>query len=100
MRESYGAMLLRAGKPAEAEKIFRADLERFPRNGRSLFGLAASLKAQGNAEGARLVEMQFKDAWKEADTKLSVEGLEIGTAAPAKPTPEAKSARTMSASNE
>ncbi|MGE5109463.1 MAG: hypothetical protein ACM3JB_01305 [Acidobacteriaceae bacterium] len=82
VRESHGAMLLRAGRAADAEKVFRADLERFPRNGRSLLGLAASLKAQGNAEAARLVEMEFQDAWKGADTKLTVEGLELGTAAP------------------
>jgi tetratricopeptide (TPR) repeat protein len=80
VRESHGAMLLRAGRAADAEKVFRADLERFPRNGRSLFGLVESLKAQGNNEAARLVEMEFKDAWKQADTKLSVNELEIGTA--------------------
>ena len=47
MREALGAALLAAGQPAEAEKVFRADLERNPRNPRSLFGLAESLKAQG-----------------------------------------------------
>jgi hypothetical protein len=87
VRESHGAMLLRAGKAADAERLFRADLERFPRNGRSLFGLAESLKAQGNNDAARLVEMEFKDAWKQADTKLSVDSLEIGSgAAPSKKT--------------
>ncbi len=80
VRESHGAMLLRAGRAADAEKIFRADLERFPRNGRSLFGLSESLKAQGKNEAARLVELEFKDAWKQADTELSVEGLEVGSA--------------------
>jgi tetratricopeptide (TPR) repeat protein len=86
VREAHGAMLLRAGKAAEAEKLFRADLERFPRNGRSLFGLAESLKAQGNNDSARLIEMQFRDSWKQADTKLSKENLELGTGvtAPAK----------------
>lgn len=79
VREAHGAMLLRAGKAAEAEKLFRADLERFPRNGRSLFGLAESLKAQGNNDSAKLIEMQFRDSWKQADTKLSKENLELGT---------------------
>ena len=45
-RESLGAALLRAGQAAEAEAVFRADLESNPRNGRSLFGLAKSLEAQ------------------------------------------------------
>ena len=79
VREAHGAMLLRAGKAAEAEKLFRADLERFPRNGRSLFGLAESLKAQGDNNSAKLIEMQFEDSWKQADTKLSKENLELGT---------------------
>jgi thioredoxin-like negative regulator of GroEL len=76
-------MLLRAGKAAEAEKLFRADLQHFPRNGRSLFGLAESLKAQGNTDSAKLIEMQFKDSWKLADTKLSVQNLELGSGAAA-----------------
>jgi tetratricopeptide (TPR) repeat protein len=93
VREAHGAMLLRAGKAADAEKLFRADLEHFPRNGRSLFGLAESLKAQGNQENARLIEMQFKDAWKQADTKLSVENLELGTGA-SSPAKAARTAKT------
>jgi tetratricopeptide (TPR) repeat protein len=80
VRESHGAMLLRAGRPADAEKLFRADLQHFPRNGRSLYGLAESLKAQENYEAARFVEMEYKDAWKQSDTPLTVNSLEIGTA--------------------
>lgn len=82
VRESLGALLLRAGRPDDAEKAFRDDLERFPRNGRSLFGLVESLKAQGKNDAAQLVDLQFKSAWKLADTKLSVEELEIGSARP------------------
>jgi len=40
-REPLGAALLRAGRAGEAEKVFRKDLERNPRNGRSLHGLPA-----------------------------------------------------------
>ncbi|HUQ49479.1 MAG TPA: hypothetical protein VM056_02100 [Terriglobales bacterium] len=68
--EAIGNLKLTAGKAAEAEKAFREDLKRNPRNGRSLYGLVQSLKAQGKAESARLVEMELKDAWKHADTKL------------------------------
>ena len=46
VRESLGNLLLIVGRPAEAEKVFREDLERNRRNGRSLFGLVASLSAQ------------------------------------------------------
>lgn len=75
VRESLGGMLLINGKAQAAEKVFREDLQRNPRNGRSLFGLVESLKAQGKADAARLVEMELREAWKYADTKLKVEEL-------------------------
>ena len=62
VRESLGAALLRAGKAAEAEAAFRADLERNPRSPRSLLGLEASLQAQHRAEDARSVEAQYDGA--------------------------------------
>jgi len=43
VRESLGAALYVAGRPAEAEAVFRDDLARNPRNGRSLFGLREAL---------------------------------------------------------
>ena len=53
IRHSLGAALLKAGQHAEAEKVYREDLKRFPENGWSLFGLAQALRAQGkNAEAA------------------------------------------------
>jgi tetratricopeptide (TPR) repeat protein len=75
LRESNGALLLRHGKAVEAEKEFRKDLGWNPRNGRSLFGLLESLKAQKKMEEAALVEGQFKDSWKNADTKLTINDL-------------------------
>jgi tetratricopeptide (TPR) repeat protein len=75
IRESYGAVLLRGGRSEEAEKVFRKDLEKNPRNGRSLFGLMESLKAQGKTSDAAWVKQQFEDAWKNADTKLRLEDL-------------------------
>ena len=68
--EALGNMHLVAGKAAEAEKAFREDLKRNRRNGRSLFGLMQSLKAQGKDASAQLVEQEFKEAWKKADTQL------------------------------
>jgi tetratricopeptide (TPR) repeat protein len=75
VRESLGGALLRARRHAEAETVFRADLERNRRSGRSLFGLAAALKAQGKTYEARLVEKEFEKAWAEADTRLALEDL-------------------------
>ena len=75
MRESLGAALLADGQAAEAEKVFRADLDRHPRNPRSLLGLAGSLKAQGKTADAAWVQAQFEAAWKDADTKITIEAM-------------------------
>ncbi|HEY4491581.1 MAG TPA: hypothetical protein VI958_06240, partial [Acidobacteriota bacterium] len=75
VRESLGAALLRSGNAVEAEKVFRQDFEKNPRNGRSLFGLMESLKAQGKSSDARSVELQWKAAWQSADTGLRLEDL-------------------------
>jgi tetratricopeptide (TPR) repeat protein len=75
VRESLGGVLLRSGNYAEAEQVFRADLERNKRNGRSLFGLLESLKAQKKTYAMSLVQQQFESAWKNADTKLVIADL-------------------------
>ena len=75
VRESLGAALLNAGKPAEAEQVFRADLLQNPRNPRSLFGLKESLAAQGKTADASWVERQFAAAWKNATKGLSLSDL-------------------------
>jgi tetratricopeptide (TPR) repeat protein len=72
VRESLGATHLASGNAKDAEQIFRDDLQRNPRNPRSLFGLMESLKAQQRTEDAAWVERQFKTAWKTADTKLDI----------------------------
>jgi tetratricopeptide (TPR) repeat protein len=75
VRETLGGMLVLSGNPAEAEKVFRADLERNVRNGRSLFGLQESLKAQGKTSAAQFVQREFQAAWKNADTQLRIQDL-------------------------
>ncbi len=75
IRETYGAVLLQAGRVADAEKVFREDLAKNPRNGRSLFGLLESLKAQNKESDVRWVKEQFEEAWKSADTTLRIQDL-------------------------
>jgi len=72
VRESLGGFLFRSGIFAEAEKVFRADLEKNRLSGRSLFGLMESLKAQKKIAAAAVVQKEFEKAWKDADTKLSI----------------------------
>jgi Tfp pilus assembly protein PilF len=74
-REALGGVLLQAGRAAEAEKVFREDLDRGPRNARSLFGLVKALEAQKKSYEADLVRREFEAAWKNADSKLVVEDL-------------------------
>jgi tetratricopeptide (TPR) repeat protein len=74
-RESLGGALLRNGHYAEAERVFRADLERNRRNGRSLFGLMGALTSQNRLYEAALVRQEFESAWRHADTPLRLEDL-------------------------
>ncbi|WP_109487022.1 tetratricopeptide repeat protein [Occallatibacter savannae] len=75
VRESLGGMLLKSGDPKAAEQVFRDDLERNPRNPRSLFGLAESLTHQNRAYEASWIKQQFDTAWRGADVTLRVEDL-------------------------
>ena len=74
-REALGGLLLRNAQWTEAEKAFRADLERNKLNGRSLFGLMEALKAQKKNAEARRAQKQFQNSWKNADIRLSIESL-------------------------
>jgi len=69
-RHALGAVLLHDGQPAEAEKVYREDLRRWPNNGWSLYGLSASLEAQGKKDEAAAVKKQFAEVWKHADVKI------------------------------
>jgi tetratricopeptide (TPR) repeat protein len=75
LRESLGGALLRANQAPEAERVFRADLARHPRNPRSLFGLKEALVRQQKTDDARWVEKAFAEGWKNADSMLTVDGL-------------------------
>ncbi|HVS64854.1 MAG TPA: hypothetical protein VMT85_15275 [Thermoanaerobaculia bacterium] len=69
-RHSLGAVLLEAGKPAAAERVFRQDLDIFPRNGWSLLGLAQALEARGEQAEAKQVRADLDEAWSNADVEL------------------------------
>ena len=75
VRESLGAALLQNGQADRAEGVFRADLEQYPRNPRSLFGLLRALEAQHKTEGADEVRREFEAAWKNADVPLELGDL-------------------------
>jgi tetratricopeptide (TPR) repeat protein len=75
VRESLGAALLMKGDAAGAEKVFREDLERNPRNPRSLFGLHQALMHQKRDYDAGFVQKQFEASWKGGAQTLKLEDL-------------------------
>jgi tetratricopeptide (TPR) repeat protein len=68
-RETLAAALLRAKRPAEAEKVLRADLTRNPHNPRSLFALAAALRAQ--KKDATSVTAELEQFWEGGKLSLA-----------------------------
>lgn len=97
IRHLLGAELLAAGRAAEAEVVYRKDLEQYPANGWSLFGLHQALEAQ-----TATLQEAFDAAWNDSDIMLtSAAGAmtttaSAGTVSPSAPV-EAQIANAMSA---
>jgi tetratricopeptide (TPR) repeat protein len=75
VRESLGGALLMSGDAAGAEKVFREDLDRTPRNPRSLFGLQQALLQQKRDYDAGFVQKQFESSWKGGALALKLDDL-------------------------
>ena len=75
VRESLGAALLLNGEANRAESVFRSDLDQYPRNPRSLFGLLKALEVQQKSSDVEEVRIEFEAAWKNADVQLEVGDL-------------------------
>ena len=69
-RQSLGAALLSAGDAAGAEEVFRKDLDLYPHNGWSMFGMVQSLTAQDKTEQAAEFRQHFEMAWQYSDVTL------------------------------
>jgi tetratricopeptide (TPR) repeat protein len=65
-RHWLGAALIEARRFADAEAVYRKDLEQHPRNGWSLLGLQQALEGQGRQDAA--VAADLERAWARADT--------------------------------
>lgn len=68
---ALGAVLLEADRPADAERVYRADLDVYPENGRALVGLMEALRQQGRADEAEALQPRFDAAWQHADVTLT-----------------------------
>jgi len=70
LRHTIGANLMKAGRFAEAEEVYREDLKRLPENGWALYGLAVSLRAQKKQDAAT-AKARFDKVWAKADLKIT-----------------------------
>ncbi|MGD2109346.1 MAG: hypothetical protein PVI86_08125 [Phycisphaerae bacterium] len=66
VRHTLGAVYLKDRRFADAERTYREDLENWPNNGWSLYGLMRALEAQNKTAEASKVRAQYKEAWKYA----------------------------------
>jgi tetratricopeptide (TPR) repeat protein len=62
-RHALGALLLEAGRVADAEAVYRADLARHRENGWSLKGLAECRRRAGDLAEAAALDARFAAAW-------------------------------------
>lgn len=69
--QNLGAVLIEAGKYAEAEKVYLKNLEDVPENGWALFGLHQSVLKQNRLDEAAEIQKRFNKAWKNADVTLT-----------------------------
>ncbi|MGH6919122.1 MAG: hypothetical protein ACREJ0_15625, partial [Geminicoccaceae bacterium] len=63
VRQSLGAALLMAGRPADAADVLRQSLVAAPNNGWALYGLMEAQKAQGDDVAAAVTATLFGKAW-------------------------------------
>ena len=75
VRENLGGAMLMSGDAPAAEKVFREDLDRNPRNPRSLFGLQQSLLQQKRDYDAGFVKKQLDTSWKGTSHVLKLDDL-------------------------
>jgi tetratricopeptide (TPR) repeat protein len=77
-RLDLGWVLLEAGRPADAEAVFREDLDVYAETGWALYGLSASLRARGAHEEAAAVQARFEEAWRHADVGAELGSVRVG----------------------
>jgi len=68
-RHTLGKALLTAGRAADAEAVYRRDLELVPRNGWAMYGLIQSLIAQDKDSSE--VQAKFDTIWAKSDISLT-----------------------------
>jgi tetratricopeptide (TPR) repeat protein len=73
--EFYGPALLRMKLYEDAEAAYRLELKHRPNNGRALLGLTEALNQAKKTNWARKTDAEFRRAWRDADTPMTVKDL-------------------------
>lgn len=71
VRHHLGAVLLEAGKPREALKIYKEDLINFRNNGWAYRGMMNAYNQLKDQKNYSETEKKFNEAWKHADIKIT-----------------------------
>ncbi|NOT31136.1 MAG: hypothetical protein HOP15_11865, partial [Planctomycetes bacterium] len=67
---ALGALLLEQGRTAEAEEVYRRDLELHPDNGWALHGLEECLRKLDRMDEAAAIQASFRQCWLRADVTI------------------------------
>lgn len=81
-RHSLGAVLLAAGRPKEAEAVYREDLKAYPANLWSLLGLHRALADSGQAKEAADADAALQKALARSDIRAETSCLCVGAFEP------------------
>lgn len=71
IRHTLGAVYLATNQYAKAEQCYREDLEKWPNNGWSLFGLSKALTGLGKKKAAQEALANYEKHWAKADAPLT-----------------------------
>jgi len=71
IRHTLGAVYLATNQYAKAEQCYREDLEKWPNNGWSLFGLSKALTGLGKKKAAQEALANYEKYWAKADASLT-----------------------------
>jgi tetratricopeptide (TPR) repeat protein len=71
VRHTLGAVYMKSGKYAEAERVYREDLAKWPNNGWSLYGVSQALERQGKTEEAKEAMEEHQRIWAKADSPIA-----------------------------
>jgi tetratricopeptide (TPR) repeat protein len=71
VRHTLGAVYLKNGRFAEAERVYREDLAQWRGNGWSLYGLSRALEEQGKTEDALAARREYERVWADAEERIT-----------------------------